>query len=70
MNTLIITIFYRNIFVLYVLYEFYFQNELTSLTKVTTVPYVFIHKKYIGGGTTIENLYKNGQLKKILNNID
>jgi len=33
---------------------------------VRTVPYVFIDKEYVGGGTTVEKLHKDGLLKELL----
>lgn len=39
------------------------QNALYQMTGRSTVPNVFIRGKSIGGGDDTERLYKNGQLK-------
>ncbi|CAK8684336.1 uncharacterized protein LOC143447489 [Clavelina lepadiformis] len=44
------------------------QAELTSMTSVNTVPYVFVDNEYIGGGTTIAELFESGRLDEILSN--
>nr|CAB3249442.1 glutaredoxin-like [Phallusia mammillata] len=42
------------------------QKYLKEITNVPTVPYVFINKEYIGGGTTLKSLHAQGKLVEIL----
>lgn len=43
------------------------QQELTSLTNGhKTVPYVFIHEKFIGGCDKTFELYESGELSKFI----
>lgn len=42
------------------------QDELVNLTKMKTVPQVFINRNFIGGGTEVKNLFESGKLFKQL----
>ncbi|XP_028605042.2 glutaredoxin-1 [Podarcis muralis] len=45
------------------------QDYLLEITGARTVPRVFIGEKCIGGFTDLDNLYRSGELKSILQKI-
>ncbi|KAL0487085.1 glutaredoxin [Acrasis kona] len=42
------------------------HQELKNTTQHRTVPNIWVNQKFIGGNDTIQQLYKNGELKKML----
>lgn len=42
------------------------QTILGEITDASTVPRVFVDGKFIGGGTDLERMGKNGELKRLL----
>jgi glutaredoxin len=43
------------------------QTDLQYLTSVSTFPYIFICKSYIGGASDLFELHENGQLRRMIN---
>ena len=44
------------------------SQDLMNRTNQNTVPNIFIFGKHIGGYTELNNLHKNGELSKLINN--
>ncbi|GAB0098445.1 Glutaredoxin [Sergentomyia squamirostris] len=42
------------------------QDVLGEMTGARTVPRVFVNGNFIGGGTDVQKMYKDGSLKKLL----
>ncbi|XP_025416463.1 glutaredoxin-2, mitochondrial isoform X2 [Sipha flava] len=42
------------------------QDALEKLTGARSVPRVFINGVFIGGGTEVKNMFKNGKLKELI----
>ena len=43
------------------------QDILGSMTGARSVPRVFVDGNFIGGGSDVEKMYKDGSLAKMLN---
>ena len=43
------------------------QDVLGDMTGARSVPRVFVNGNFIGGGTDVKNLFKTGELAKMLN---